>query len=271
MIQDITTPVTRNDDLGGGNHLLEFEAPGSMIGDMGSAQFFMIGVPGSDVLLRRPFSVCGLPGTFTDGRPGAAQVLYKVYGRGTALLATLEAGAEITVLGRLGRGFEPPADPDAVAVFVAGGIGSAPFPLLIDELRRAGHPAPMMFYGARGSGDLPLVDWFDGHVGALHVATEDGSAGTHGRVTEPLLAWHDKHRERPQEWYVCGPDPMLKAVARTALDRRVPAQLALEAHMACGFGVCIGCVVPCRAEDGGIRYDRVCVEGPVMRAERMAW
>jgi dihydroorotate dehydrogenase electron transfer subunit len=271
MIQDITTTVARNEDLGGGNHLLEFEAPASMIDDMGSAQFFMIGVPGSDVLLRRPFSVCGLPGTFADGRAGAAQVLYKVYGRGTALLATLKAGAEITVLGPLGRGFELPADPVAVPVFVAGGIGSAPFPLLIDELRRAGRPAPVMFYGARGSGDLPLADWFDAHTGALHLATEDGTAGAAGRVTAPLLAWLDEQRDRPQEWYVCGPDPMLKAVARVALERDIPAQLALEAHMACGFGVCIGCVVPCRAEDGGIRYDRVCVEGPVMRAERMAW
>lgn len=271
MIQDITTPVTRNEDLGGGNHLIEFEAPDSMIADMGSAQFFMIGVPGSDVLLRRPFSVCGLPGTFADGRPGRAQVLYKVYGRGTALLATLKAGAPVTVLGPLGRGFEPPSDPGAVPVLVAGGIGSAPFPLLVDELRRAGRPAPVMFYGARSTADLPLLDWFRDNAGEVHVATEDGTAGARGFVTEPLLAWHDDHRDLPQEWYVCGPDPMLKAVAGAAVEREVPSQLALEAHMACGFGVCIGCVVPTRGEDGDVRYERVCVEGPVMRAERMAW
>jgi dihydroorotate dehydrogenase electron transfer subunit len=271
MIQDITTPVTRNQDLGGGNHLIEFEAPASMIDGMGSAQFFMIGVPDSDVLLRRPFSVCGLPGTFDDGAPGRVQVLYRVFGRGTALLASQKSGAKLTVLGPLGRGFMPPDDPVTVPVIVAGGIGSAPFPLLIDELRRAGRPRPVMFYGARSSADLPLRKWFDEHCAELHAATEDGTLGSKGFVTEPLRAWREKNRDLPQEWYVCGPDPMLKAVARLALDEGVPSQLALEAHMACGFGVCIGCVVPTRAADGSTRYERVCVDGPVMRAEQMAW
>ena len=95
---------------------------------MRPAQFFMIGIPGSEVLLRRPFSVCGLPGTFRDGSDGTAQVLYKVLGRGTALLSSLAAGATIDVLGRWKR-LRParrPARP--TPVFVAGGIGSAPFP-----------------------------------------------------------------------------------------------------------------------------------------------
>jgi len=271
MIQDITAAVTRNLDLGHGNHLLEFEAPESMIEATGSAQFFMIGVPGSDVLLRRPFSVCGLPGTFADGAPGRVQVLLKIYGRGTALLASLAPGAALSVLGPLGRGFAPPADPQAIPVLVAGGIGSAPFPLLIEELRREGRPEPVMIYGARGAADLPLLDWFRDRCERVDVATDDGSLGVRGTVAVPLAAWMTENGSRPQEWYVCGPEPMLRAVAAHAVGAGVPAQLALEAHMACGFGVCIGCVVPTRGPDGTTRYERVCVEGPVMRAEHMAW
>jgi dihydroorotate dehydrogenase electron transfer subunit len=271
MIRDITTEVTRNVDLGNGHFLIEFDAPSEMIDGMGSGQFFMIGVPGSDILLRRPFSVCGLPGTFSDSATGRAQVLFKVFGRGTAMLSSLAPRAPVTVLGPLGRGFAPPSDPRAVPVLVSGGVGIAPFPLLVRELERGGRPAPILFYGGRSRSDLPLVEWFGPPCQEVHVATEDGSLGATGRVTVPLERWHDEHRDQPQEWYVCGPDPMLRAVARLARSAGVSAQLALEAHMACGFGVCIGCVVPTRGENGDLRYERVCVEGPVMRAERLAW
>lgn len=127
MVQDFTAPVLRNVDLGRGTFLLELEPPAGT-GDVRPAQFFMIGVPGSDVLLRRPFSVCGLPGTFDDGRAGALQILYRVFGRGTKLLSSLGPGALLRVLGPLGRGFVAPQRADAKIVFVAGGIGSAPSP-----------------------------------------------------------------------------------------------------------------------------------------------
>lgn len=271
MTLDIATPVTRNLDLGHGDHLIEFEAPDEMIGGMQPAQFFMIGVPGTDTLLRRPFSVCGLPGTFDDARPGRAQVLYRVYGRGTRLLASLKPGAKIHVLGPLGHGFEPPEQAATRPVLVAGGIGSAPFPAFIASLRGSTAPAPWMFYGAGTAAELPLLGWFRDHCDRVEVATEDGSSGSRGLVTEPLLAWLDAGDRGAVELYACGPEPMLRATASLAVERGVPCQLALEAHMACGFGVCIGCVVPTRGPDGDVRYDRVCVEGPVMRAERMAW
>jgi len=270
MPQDVITPVLRNVDLGRGNWLLEFDVP-AIAAAMRPAQFFMIGVPGSDVLLRRPFSVCGLPGTFDDASPGTLQVLYRVFGRGTSLLASLGPGAALHVLGPLGRGFEPPARPDAVPVFVAGGIGAAPFPAFAVELKRAGF-APTMIYGARSAGELPLLDWFRARCDGVAVTTDDGSSGTRGLVTAPLetlLAGPDRER---LHIYACGPSPMLKAVATMTLAAGVPCDLALEAPMACGFGVCLGCVVPTHgATPAEIRYERVCVEGPVMRAERMAW
>ncbi|HEX4825709.1 MAG TPA: dihydroorotate dehydrogenase electron transfer subunit [Candidatus Polarisedimenticolaceae bacterium] len=270
MPRDVVTLVLRNVDLGHGNWLLEFDAEGAAAG-MRPGQFFMIGVPGSDVLLRRPFSVCGLPGTFADGAPGAVQVLYRVYGRGTALLASLGRGARLSVLGPLGHGFTPPRAQGAIPLFVAGGIGSAPFPAFAAELRALGF-APEMHYGARTATELPLLDWFASSCAPLAVATQDGTSGTRGLVTVPLeerLAAADRAR---LHLYACGPTPMLKAVGRLALRSGVVCDLALEAPMACGFGVCLGCVLPTHGPGPNeVRYERVCIDGPVMRAERMAW
>jgi len=270
MLQDFTASVLRNVDQGHGSFLLEFELPGDAAAAMQPAQFFMIGIPGSAPLLRRPFSVCGLPGTFEQGGPRAVQVLYKVFGRGTALLAALAPGAPIRVLGPLGRGFRPPARRETQPLFVAGGIGAAPFPALWHRLA-ADHPAPRMIYGARHAADLPLVDWFETHCAELIVTTDDGSRGRRGLVTAPLEELLAASAPGSLQLYACGPEPMLRAVARVATARGVACQLSLEAHMACGFGVCLGCVVPVRREGGAVGYDRVCVEGPVMDAEVLAW
>lgn len=270
MSVDFPTTVLRNVDLGGGDRLVEFAAPGEVLRSMGPGQFFMIGIPGAEVLLRRPFSVCGLPGTFADGASGAVQVLYRVYGRATSLMASLAAGAPIRVLGPLGRGFDPPEDRDALPVFVAGGIGSAPFPCFAASLARAGFRRPAMIYGARTSADLPLLEWFREHCD-VRVTTEDGSLGARGRVTvalEDVLAAEG----RRVHVYACGPSAMLKAVSRRAVDDGIRCDLALEAPMACGFGVCLGCVLPVHGDaPGEVRFERCCVEGPVMRAERLAW
>jgi len=240
-----------------------------MAATMRPAQFFMIGIPGSATLLRRPYSVCGLPGTFEDRPAGALQVLYKAIGHGTGLLASLAPGAPISVLGPLGNGFTAPADPKTVPVFVAGGIGSAPFPALAAKL--AGNfPRPRMIYGARSAADLVLSEWFAKRT-ALETTTEDGSAGIRGRVTEPLLRMLDGATDRKLKLYVCGPGPMLEAVGKLAVEHGVECELSLEAHMACGFGVCLGVVVPVKRASGGVGYDRVCLEGPVMDATCLAW
>jgi len=268
MPHDITTPAIRNVDLGQGNHLLEFRSP-EMAKEMAPGQFFMVGMPGSETLLRRPYSVCGLPGTFADGAPDSLQVLYKAVGRGTGLLASLKAGASITVLGPLGRGFSRPDRPDTRPVFVAGGIGSAPFPALAAWLRETAPPA-WMFYGGRSAGDLVLLDWFRERTEEVQVTTDDGSLGHKGLVTDPLRDMLDREPPSSLHLYVCGPEPMLKAVGRMAVERGIRCELALEAHMACGFGVCLGCVVPTR-RGGKFAYERVCVEGPVLAAEWMEW
>jgi dihydroorotate dehydrogenase electron transfer subunit len=230
----------------------------------------MIGMTGSDILLRRPFSVCGLPGTFEDAGPDTLQILYKVVGRGTALMASLKPGAPVSVLGPLGRGFQAPA-PGARPVFVAGGIGSAPFPVLAKRLDKG--PRPLLLYGARSVGDLPLLHWFRESAEVV-VTTDDGSLGRKALVTVPLeeLLREEAKDASRLHVYACGPTPMLRAVGRIALAAGVRCDLSLEAPMACGFGVCLGCVVPVHAADGsGTRFERVCVEGPVMDAARLAW
>lgn len=270
MVHDFTAPVLRNIDLGRGNYLIEFEAPG-VADAMHPGQFFMIGVPGSDVLLRRPFSVCGLPGTFADAGRGTVQVLYRVYGRGTRLIASLGSGAMLHVLGPLGRGFSAPESRDTKIVLVAGGIGSAPFPAFIAHLARSGFRASMI-YGARSADELPLLDWFKERCDDVAVTTDDGSLGERGLVTQPLAGMLRGAGRPGLHLYVCGPTPMLKAVAAMAQSAGVACDLALEAPMACGFGVCLGCVVPTRDHpDDPVSFERVCVEGPVMPSRRVAW
>ncbi len=268
MQRDITTAVLANTDLGAGNWLVEFGAP-EMAESMRPAQFFMIGIPGAATVLRRPYSVCGLPGTFAGRPAGAMQVLYKVIGHGTGLLAALGPGAPITVLGPLGNGFSPPDEPETLPVFVAGGVGSAPFPAVTAALEKD-VPRPRMFYGARGAADLALEDWFAERT-ELETATEDGSAGVHGRVTAPLIRMLDGASNEKVKLYACGPEPMLRSVGKLAVERGLPCELSLEAHMACGFGVCLGCVVPVRRAGDETGYDRVCLEGPVMDATCLAW
>jgi dihydroorotate dehydrogenase electron transfer subunit len=268
MPQDLSAAVARSLDLGHGHFLLEFVAP-PIAAEMGPGQFFMIGIPGANVLLRRPFSVCGLPGTFADAADGAVQVLYKVVGRGTALLSSLRPGAALTALGPLGHGFDVDVAAGVRPLLVAGGIGVAPFPALAAALAARGAPCTLV-YGARSVCDLPLLDWFRERCEAVTVTTEDGSLGRGGLVTEALSDLLD--RARATRIYACGPSPMLRAVAAIARSRGVPSELSLEAHMACGFGVCLGCVVPTRGGEGGQpAYERVCVEGPVMPAERLLW
>ena len=264
MPRDVAATVIRNIDLGHGNLLLDLDAAPLAEATV-PGQFFMIGVPGADVLLRRPFSVCGLPGTFPESGPRSVQILYKIVGRGTALLGALKPGTVLQVLGPLGKGFEPRED-GALPVHVAGGIGIAPFPALAAASRRP----PALFYGARHRGDLPLLPWFRERCARVVVTTEDGSEGVRGLVTGPLREFLAAG-PGPVRVSACGPTPMLKAVAELAAEFEVPCDLSLEAPMACGFGVCLGCVVPVRAEDGGVRYERCCVEGPVMPASRLAW
>jgi NAD(P)H-flavin reductase len=198
--------------------------------------------------LPRAFSVLRAP-TGTD----ELRFLIEDVGPGTARLCELTRGGELSLVGPLGIGFTPPVD-GRRAVLVGGGVGIAPLVIWHDQLQQ--RPVPLLgFRSAAHAAGAELLH-------NAQVATDDGTVGYHGLVTELLAAELD--RDQRALVYACGPPPMLEVVRAMCAERGVPAQLALESGMACGFGACFGCVVP--TTDG---YIRICVDGPVIDAGRL--
>jgi dihydroorotate dehydrogenase electron transfer subunit len=196
----------------------------------------------------RPF----LPRAFSVMRwaEHVAEFLLEDVGPGTKRLCELEAGEELWLLGPLGIGFAAP-EAERRALLVGGGVGIAPLAILQDELG-ADAPALLGFRdAAHAEGAALLRD--------ARVATDDGSVGHHGRVSDLLV--EELERDPAAQVCACGPPAMLEAVRVLCAQRGVPAQLALESGMACGFGACFGCVVPTRSG-----YVRLCVDGPVLDA-----
>jgi dihydroorotate dehydrogenase electron transfer subunit len=192
-----------------------------------------------------------LPRAFSQlrGTGGRLQFLLEDIGPGTARLAELSPGDECFVLGPLGAGFTAPP-PARRALLAGGGIGVVPLAGWADEL---GSPTTLL--GFRDAAHAEAAELFAG----ARVATDDGSAGHHGLVTDLLTEELD--RDPAATVYACGPPPMLEAVRALTASRGTPAQLALEAGMACGYGACFGCAVP--TKEGFIR---LCLEGPVLDA-----
>jgi dihydroorotate dehydrogenase electron transfer subunit len=189
---------------------------------------------------------------------GEAHYLMEDVGPGTKRLCELRAGEELWALGPLGQGFTASRD-GRRALLVGGGVGIAPLAIWQDALECEGALASTVLLGFR---DGPRAKGAALLRGA-RVATDDGAAGHHGFVTD-LLA-EELEQDAHATVYACGPPRMLEAVRAMCVTREVPAQLALEAGMACGFGACYGCVVPRRG--GG--YLRVCADGPVIEAAEL--
>lgn len=270
MSQNTLSKVESQVDLGAGHFLMRLSAP--EIAPVAKAgEFVMIGIPDIDaMLIRRPFSIARVHPDPTKGTPHSIDILYKVFGQRTAAFSALGPGAELSLLGPLGRGFWlPDEDDETELMMVAGGIGNAIFPLLLQQAPRLRARATL-YFGGRTKDDLTLVDWFEEHCARVVCATEDGSVGARGFVTAPLEAELDASPSERRLVLACGPTPMLKAVAEICIARDVPCQLALEETMACGFGVCLGCVVEKRDPDGDFdRFVRVCTEGPVFDAREV--
>jgi len=198
------------------------------------------------------------------------EILYKCAGRGTALLAEALPGQRVAIVGPLGRAFPPPRSRERVIV-VAGGTGIASIYELAARLVGA-HPVEILF-GARTASDLMALEDFEALKVPLRVATEDGSAGVRGLVTDLLeAALEDSMGDADasgsgRRLYVCGPTAMMRRCAEIAALREVPCVAALENAMACGFGVCLGCAAPLR--EGG--YALVCRDGPAFDASSIDW
>ncbi len=230
-------------------------------------QFLMLRQPGhADPLLGRPFALYDLAGDAVD-------VVYLVVGKVTGLMSHLRPGDAVEVWGPLGNGFQPLATDDHVAL-VAGGIGQTPFLACTRELLGshgyAGAPPQRkarrvsLFYGVRTADLAAGVDDFRAAGAEVHLASDDGSLGFKGFVTD-LLAQSASADPSLAHVVGCGPEPMLKALARLTARLGIPCHLSLETPMSCGLGICFSCVTRVKTPDGW-DYRRVCLDGPIFDA-----
>ncbi len=233
-------------------------------------QFYMLATPdgwggaNGRPYLPRAFSFAGA--TATDAGVRLA-FLAEGIGPGTTRLCGLRPGEQLNVTGPLGSAF---SDPGALthdaggAILVGGGIGVAPLAAFRDRLSQIAFPVSTLlgFRGVERHGGLELFSGSGSLCAGVQLASEDGSLGHRGYVTDLLAVMLEGDDAGSAAVYACGPPAMLEAVRALCADRAIAAELAMEAPMACGFGACMGCAVP--LHDGG--YMRLCVDGPVVRA-----
>jgi dihydroorotate dehydrogenase electron transfer subunit len=217
---------------------------------------------GLDPLLRRPFSICGRVGD--DG----FALLYRVVGRGTALLAEQRVGERLQLLGPLGSGF--PEEPSGPLILAGGGVGVAPLLFVAQELlARKVRPFTFLAGFPRREEVLSPREMLQLDLKA-EIATDDGTLGHAGPVTDLLSSHLAGGGGQGGKVFACGPPAMLKRVAGLARRAGVSCRVSLEATMACGLGACLGCTVPA-APGKREPYIRVCTEGPVVPAEAVDW
>ena len=261
MRSDHRAPLLRREKLSATIFSVTFAAP-----DLARAvlpgQFVMLDVPGrARPYLRRAYSVAD-----ADVEKGEIELLVRTVGPGTALLEEMPVGSPADLLGPLGNGFSVQGvGPAARVAIVAGGIGAAPFPLLLRALARAG--APCDFYlGGRNREDLSLAARFQGlPPGETVLASDDGSVGERGFVTEVFRA--RAARIPYARVFACGPMPMFAALAGILAGLGLPGQFSTEAAMGCGFGACLGCAIAGTEKPFVIS----CTEGPILPPEKIAW
>ena len=259
--------IIKVEDLGSAGVVLKALAPHGREELPRPGQFAMLRPAGASlqVFLGRPISY--LDATARANGEAELSFYLKVVGEGTRALAELSPGDHLDYLGPFGAGFPVPR---TAGWLVGGGVGIAPIHHLVAECARAGiEPERFrIFYGGRRAPDLPFLEGLTAYSGELTTTTEDGSAGVHGRVTdalEPALEALTPDQGDGVEVYTCGPTPMMAAVAALASRFDVGCLASLETRMACGYGVCLGCVVHLEGEG----YVRTCVEGPVLDAHRL--
>ena len=253
-------------------------APG-FPGRFGPGQFVMVRSPGDvDPFLPRAFSVYRLVASTGDAAP-VIEILYKVLGRGTRCLSRMEPGQAVEILGPLGNSFSVP-EGLGVAVLVAGGIGVPPIAALATALAQCRDRAVIngqrgvrleVFLGGKTHEDILCVKDFEQAGTTVHIATEDGSLGAQGLITEILKPFLRTSDLGPRTIFTCGPPGMLAAVARLAEARGVPCQTSVEANMACGFGACMGCAIAVRSNGSDPTYKLVCKDGPVLDSRVIKW
>ncbi|NBO92730.1 MAG: dihydroorotate dehydrogenase electron transfer subunit [Planctomycetia bacterium] len=264
MVQ-LAAPVIENVRLARDTYRVRLQAP-ALAASIRPGQFVMLRLPDrSDPLLGRPFALY-------DTAQDAIDVVYLVVGKMTSRLSNFRAGDKVEMWGPLGNGFN---DLSGHVGLVAGGIGQTPFLAYIRHLlgtRGYGGQTPQrkaervsLYYGVRTADLAAGIDDFRNAGAEVHVASDDGSLGYRGYVTQ-LLA----EKELPNHLVGCGPEPMLHALSRLAKAQSVPCDVSLETPMACGVGICFSCVVKVKTGDTW-DYKRCCVDGPIFDAGKLVW
>lgn len=259
---DTRTTILSNEKVAEDHYLLRCEC--SEIAQYAQpGQFIHVLISyGTGLLLRRPFTIYTV-----DDRH--ITMLYQIIGEGTQRLSEMQFGTSIQVLGPLGNTFDI-ADNTHPAILVGGGAGIASLMLLAVSLVTRGIPT-LGLIGAQHSDRLLSVDDLEAIGIRVYIATDDGSVGHHGFVTDVLTDILTKRILNRPTIYACGPHGMLAAVSKITSEIGVPTQVAMENRMGCAMGVCLGCVCPVRIEKNQIEYQRVCTEGPVFNATEIAW
>lgn len=213
-------------------------------------QFCNIKVTESSVpLLRRPFSICNVKGE-------EVFFMFDIHGEGTKILSCKKKGDVLDILGPLGTGFNLESDYD-IAVFVAGGIGAAPFPFLMSRLDKKKKVYSLV--GGRTENHLITYGMKN-----IFLSTDDGSNGIKGNVVQLAEKLKEKFVGKRVEFFGCGPTPMLRALKDFCMKNNFECQISTESAMACGFGICQGCPIPAAEEE---KYYLICKDGPVFNAK----
>ncbi len=252
----------------------------------GTPRFTQPELTDRETMLRRPFSLAGRRDC--DGKV-ELDVIYRTVGVGTHWMSELKPASSISILGPLGNGFRIlPGKPSAV--LVGGGVGIPPM-LYLAEALTAGGKNIAAFLGARSAELFPLHLLTGGHVSPegspaecvaelaewsvpTAVATDDGSLGFTGLVSEPFERWLDAGKLGADDVvvYSCGPEPMMQAVGDICIERGIECFLAMERHMACGMGTCQSCIVKIRDDsEQGWSFKLCCTDGPVFSAGDVIW
>ncbi len=250
-------------------------------------QFVMLRLAGvNDPLIGRPLALYDTV-VSASGKPEAIDVVYLVKGKLTSRLWQMQPGEQLDVWGPLGNGFSPHSpltthhSPGSHLIIVAGGIGQTPFLALAQEalgLKKYGDPPReasraskvTLCYGARTADYFAGLKDFERLGTDIRLATDDGSRGHYGLVTDLLKQVLTEQPQNPRI-VCCGPEAMMADVAQIARAAKIPCEVSLETPMACGIGICFSCVAKVRDATGAWDYKRTCVEGPIFDAARIEW
>jgi len=271
-MKNYRTIIISNQEISPGYFRMKVLAPG--FGENAHAgQFVMFRVQRSlPPLLRRPFGIfrTGFLPADCDGLPPKefVEIVYKVVGRGTSIMAELHEGDKVELLGPLGNGFDCNSR-DGEKILVGGGIGLVPLYMLASELVANGCHVRLLM-GGRTRDDIFAVTEFERLGVETYISTDDGSLGEEGLVTQVLERKLQKYPD--SEVFSCGPMPMLNAVHDICVAGKTPLQVSLEESMACGVGACLGCVVKGAGHtEENPSYLCSCKVGPVFKSQYLDW